>query len=151
MRYILIILILLISKIVSAELFKPNPGLLPEDVISIQLVALQNNNIPYKDAGIEQTWEFAHPINRKFTGPLPKFISMMNTSAYSMMLNHFNHNIIFIQQNEIQSLFFIEMIDNNGNKVGFQWIVEKVQSEDKYNNCWMTTGVSLPMDISNSA
>ena len=107
MRYILIILILFISKIVSAELFKPNPDLLPEDVISIQLVALQNNNIPYKDAGIEQTWEFAHPINRKFTGPLPKFISMMNTSAYSMILNHFNHNIIFIQQNEIQSFFLL--------------------------------------------
>ena len=30
------------------------------------------NNDPYLNAGIEQTWEFAHPSNRAYTGPLQK-------------------------------------------------------------------------------
>ena len=50
-------------------MIKPDPSISAKDVISIQLKALQINNSPFEDAGIEQTWEFAHPNNRKFTGP----------------------------------------------------------------------------------
>ena len=31
------------------------------------------NNYPNKDAGIKQTWEFAHPNNQRITGPLERF------------------------------------------------------------------------------
>ena len=88
MRIFLTLFILFFSKISLAEFIKPHPDFLPEEVVSIQLTALQKNNIPFKNAGIEQTWKFAHPNNRKFTGPLSKFKSMMNTPSYSIMLNH---------------------------------------------------------------
>ena len=52
MRFFLIIFILFFSKISFSETFKPIPSLLPDEVISIQLIALQNNDIPYKNAGI---------------------------------------------------------------------------------------------------
>ena len=32
-----------------------------------------NNDRDYKDRGIEQTWKFAHPNNKKVTGPLNNF------------------------------------------------------------------------------
>ena len=87
MRFILIIFFsLLFNFSVLADLFKPNPNILPEDVIKIQLEALMNNNIPYEDAGISQTWEFAHPENRQYTGPLSNFTSMMKSDPYSSML-----------------------------------------------------------------
>ena len=35
--------------------------------MTIQLNSLQRNNIPFKDAGIEQVWKFAHPDNKKIT------------------------------------------------------------------------------------
>ena len=150
MRLFLTLLIIFLSKITLAELIKSNPGLLPEEIVSIQLTALQKNNIPFKDAGIEQTWEFAHPYNRKLTGPLPNFISMMHTPSYSIMLDHMEHNIIFVRNYDIQTFFFIELIDNKDVKVGFKWIVEKVLDDGKYKNCWMTTSVSQPMQLSQS-
>ena len=150
MRLFLALLIVFLSKITLAELIKPNPDLLPEEIISIQLTALQKNNIPFKDAGIEQTWEFAHPYNRKLTGSLPNFISMMHTPSYSIMLDHMEHNIIFVRNYDIQTFFFIELIDNKDVKVGFKWIVEKVLDDGKYKNCWMTTSVSQPMQLSQS-
>ena len=61
----------------KAEILKPSSLITPKEVSSIQLIALQNNNSPYKNAGIQQTWEFAHPSNRQYTGPLEKFILMM--------------------------------------------------------------------------
>ena len=55
---------------VRADLVKPNNGIEPYQVVKIQLKGLMNNDNPYKDVGIEQTWEFAHPNNQKYTGPL---------------------------------------------------------------------------------
>jgi len=71
-----ILFFLLLTNISSADLLKPNTILKPIDVLTIQLNSLKNNNIPYKDAGIEQTWIFAHPNNKRATGPLEKFKKM---------------------------------------------------------------------------
>ena len=60
------------TNISNADLVKPNSNLKPFEVLMIQLNSLKNNNKPYKDAGIEQTWEFAHPNNKEITGPLDK-------------------------------------------------------------------------------
>ena len=66
-------LFILLSKSVYGEMIKPDPSIGPKEVILIQLKALQKNNSPFDDAGIEQTWEFAHPNNRMYTGPLDNF------------------------------------------------------------------------------
>ena len=67
---VLIILVFSIS-ITKAELLKPNSNIKPSKVVEIQLNGLKKNDINYKDSGIEQTWNFAHPSNKKSTGPLP--------------------------------------------------------------------------------
>ena len=72
-----IIFLILFSTPLLAELQKPTPDIAPEDVVKIQLSSLMNNNQPYTNAGIEQTWEFAHPSNRAFTGPIQRFTRMM--------------------------------------------------------------------------
>jgi len=149
-KLFLTLLIILISKISLAEFVKPNSTILPEEVILLQLKALQKNNIPFKDAGIEQAWEFAHPHNRKFTGPLSNFISMMHNPSYAIILDHMEHNIIKIGNNDLQTFFFVELINYQGTKVGFKWILEKVLEEGKYKNCWMTTSVSNPIQLSKS-
>ena len=68
--YKIILIILFTSSISHAELVKPNDGIEPFLVVQIQLRSLKQNDNPKKDNGIEQTWEFAHPSNRKNTGPL---------------------------------------------------------------------------------
>ena len=150
MRFFLILLILFFSKISFSEILKPNPILLPEEVISIQLIALQNNNIPYKNAGIEQTWEFAHPSNRIFTGPLEKFTTMMYSPSYFIMLDHKEHNITLLKQKNTIAYFFVELEDQEGNLYRFQWIVEKVNIKGEFEKCWMTTSVSKPMLLEKS-
>ena len=134
----------------KAELIKPDSSIKPEEVISIQLLALQKNNIPFDNAGIAQTWEFAHPSNRNYTGPLDNFTSMMYSPSYVIMLNHEYHNIIFISQDDEKAFYFIELTDTYGNQFGFQWTLEKVLLEGNYLNCWMTIGVSRPMPLAKS-
>ena len=150
MRIVLFLYILLISEAVHAELLKPSPNLDPQEIISLQLNALKDNNSPYINAGIEQTWEFAHHSNRKFTGPLSNFTDMMYSRSYAIMLEHLNHNIIFVNKKPNVSYFFIEFIDKIGNKYGFQWVVEKVIIKGEFKDCWMTTSVSQPVSLTKS-
>ena len=149
-NFIIFILFIFFNNQVIAELLKPSPLLTPDQVIAIQLNALNNNDYPYKNFGIEQTWEFAHPKNRKFTGPLENFIKMMYSASYVKMINHKKHKINLIQTADQISFFFIEIIDKNGTRFGFNWIVEKVLIKGEFYNCWMTTSVSPPIKYGES-
>ena len=152
MKFIsLIIISIFFNFTVLADLVKPNPDIKPDEVITIQLKALKENNSPYKDAGISQTWEFAHPQNRQYTGPLSNFTLMMNSDSYSLMLNHIDHNIIFVSKDDITANYFVELTDKTGDKFGFTWTVKKVLNEGKLKDCWMTTGVSQPLPLAKSA
>ena len=150
-KIILYLLFFILSNNLYADMIKPNPSISPKEVISIQLIALQNNDLPFNDAGIEQTWEFAHPDNRAFTGPLDNFIRMLKNPSYVMMIDHLEHKIIPVQEQEMNSYYFVELIDSNGKKFGFEWTVEKVNQNGKFKDCWMTVGVSQPMPLSQAS
>ena len=152
MRFIPIVFIsLLINFSVLGDIIKPNPSIKPENVIKIQLEALINNDIPFKDSGIVQTWEFAHPQNRKYTGPLLNFTLMMKSNPYSLMIGHSNHNIIFVSLDGNTANYFVELTDKIGNKFGFTWTVKKVLKQGKFKDCWMTSGVSAPLPLAKTA
>ena len=103
--YKLIIFLFLSTNICNADLIKPNINLKPFDVLTIQLNSLKNNNNPYKDAGIEQTWEFAHPNNKVFTGPLERFKKMIYSDSYKILISHENTKTIILKESPDNFLF----------------------------------------------
>ncbi len=152
MRFIsTITFIILFSTSLRAELLKPTPEINPEEVVKIQLSSLMNNNEPYLNAGIEQTWEFAHPSNRAFTGPIQRFTQMMYAPSYAVMLDHKKHDIIEVKLDKNIAYFFIELTSTDGKIFGFKWTLEKVKEEGGFKDCWMTTAVSTPMPLSTSS
>ena len=127
-----------------AELIKPEPSLKPIDVLLIQLDSLKNNNKPYKDAGIEQTWEFAHPNNKLITGPLKKFKKLIYSESYEILISHINSEITILQESENLLVYKVIILSKNKKKYYYLWQVEKVMSDSNFKNCWMTTSVSSP-------
>ena len=128
----------------SPNLNKPNISLKPFDVLVIQLNSLQRNNIPYNNAGIEQVWEFAHPNNKKITGPLEKFKKMMFSENYKMLIGHESSEITILRESTDISVYEVYILSNDKKKYLFVWQIEKVQEEGDLMNCWMTTSVSSP-------
>ena len=126
-----------------ADMIYPNPDIAPAEVIAIQLNGLQYNDTPEADAGIRQTWAFAHPRNRAMTGPLPRFATMLKGPDYDMMLNHASHQIVPANSGDGWRQFDVFMEAGNGKVLQFAWIVEKV-TEGRYKDCWMTVAVSAP-------
>ena len=148
MRYLTILSVFLTFLFFSAparaaEMVYPNPDIAPAEVIAIQLNGLQYNDSPEIDAGIRQTWAFAHPRNRAMTGPLQRFATMLKSPGYDMMLYHASHQIVPANSGDGWRQFDVFMESGNGKLLQFAWIVEKV-TEGRYKDCWMTVAVSAP-------
>ncbi len=142
-----IFFVFIFPSISNADLVKPNTTLEPFDVLMIQLNSLKNNNFPYKDAGIEQTWEFAHPNNKVMTGPLDKFKQMIYSENYKILISHQSTEITVLKETEDLSVYKVAVLTKDKKKYYYIWQVEKVLSEGNLKNCWMTTSVSNPKYI----
>ena len=146
----LFLLSILIIKASLADIQKPRTNIEPEQVILIQLSALMKNDNPYKDRGIIQTWEFAHPNNQKVTGPLERFKNMIKTDSYSMLINHKDHEITEVYKSEEMATFEVMVLDKEKKYYKFKWQVEKYKIEGPLKDCWLTTAVSQPMPMGSS-
>jgi len=125
-------------------LIMPTPSIDPIDVVTIQMIALQNNDSVGDDLGLRQTWVFAHPDNKAVTGPYNRFAKMLRNPTYQPMINHRNFNIIDQKAEDNQIQFLIEMEASDNQLYRFVWVVKKVV-EGEYDDCWMTSAVSAPM------
>ena len=147
-NFSLILFFLSVSSLHS-QLVKPNEIIKPLQVIEIQLNGLKNNDSS-KDNGIEQTWEFAHPNNRIFTGPLDRFKEMIKGDSYKMLLNHKDHKINQVFSDENKVIFEVIVMDNEKKYYRFKWQVEKYLKSGPLQNCWLTTMVSAPISLGSS-
>jgi len=145
-----IIFFLLSFGSVSSEMVKPNINIKPDQVIKIQLQGLMKNDVPYRDKGIEQTWEFAHPSNQRFTGPLSRFKEMIKGDSYNMLLNHISHEVMEIYSDDKKAVYEVTVLDTNKKYFKFRWQVEKFLDKGPLKNCWLTTVVSQPIPLGSS-
>ena len=145
------LLIFLISSSLSkAELLEPRSNIKPSEVIKIQLTGLQKNDYEFKDSGIEQTWKFAHPNNKKITGPLDNFKRMIKGDSYQMMINHLSHTVTQVGSGEKWAQFEVIILDKEKIYHKFNWQVEKYTMEGPLKDCWLTTMVSSPVPLGSS-
>ena len=150
LTFSVILIFILNISILKAELINPNNSIQPSEVIKIQLVGLMNNNKDFKDSGIEQTWNFAHPNNKKNTGPLSKFKQMIKGNSYQMLLDHISHTITELGSRDNWVQFEVVILDKNKIYHKFNWQVEKYIIEGPLKDCWLTTMVSNPVPLGSS-
>ena len=134
-------------SISNADIIKPSKDLSAYDVVKIQLEALKKNN---KDNdGIKQTWLFAHPDNKKYTGPYERFKIMLLGEQYRFLINHSSHKINLLSNSPNTFIYRIEIIANDKQLFFYEWHVQK-GSDDKCNDCWFTSAVSQPFEQGNT-
>jgi len=145
-----LILFLITISVSKAEILKPNRNINPKEVVKIQLTGLQKNDLKFKDSGIEQTWNFAHPNNKKVTGPLSNFKRMIKGDAYQMMINHLSHTITQLGSTDKWAQFEVIILDKNKIYHKFNWQVEKFTEDGELKDCWLTSMVSNPIPLGSS-
>ena len=145
-----LVLLLITISISKAEILKPSSDINPKEVVKIQLTGLQKNDLNFKDSGIEQTWNFAHPNNKKVTGPLGNFKRMLKGNSYEMMINHLSHTITQLGKSDKWAQYEVIILDKNKIYHKFNWQVEKYTEEGELKDCWLTSMVSNPIPLGSS-
>ena len=123
----------------------PSPEYGPEDVVRIQVQALANNDTPYRNAGIEVAFRFASPANKRFTGPLWRFISMLYSPTYRPFLFHRAAHIGQVDIQESQASLTVVLTAEDGRRAGYVFRLSR-QPAGPCEACWMTDEV-WPIDL----
>ena len=148
-KLILIIVFVAITHSVKSEIVKPAKNLKPYEVVKLQLNALKYNNQTSDDLGIKQVWVFAHPENKKVTGPYERFRIMIYGKQYSLLLDHTSHKIDLFMKTPKKNIYRIEILTKDKELFFYEWHVEK-GDELNCKGCWFTSAVSIPIDQGNT-
>ena len=116
----------------------PEPELKPNDVVRLQLLAMQQND--ESDIGIEVTFRFASPANKKQTGPLKRFIRLVRNPSYSPLLNHTNATFLELTVEENFAVQEVVVTSSKGERIGYRFRLS-IQKGTVCPGCWMTDSV----------
>lgn len=116
---------------------KPSANLGPEDVVRIQLEALRKND--GEDRGIAVAFRFASPANKRSTGPLPRFISMIRNGPYRLMLEY--RHVLYAPVRIVDGTAAQRVtLIGKDNVTDFVFLLSR-QRRPPCKGCWMTDSV----------
>ena len=121
----------------------PEPELKPNDVVRLQLLAMQQNDD--SDFGIEVTFRFASPSNKIQTGPLKRFIRLVRNPSYRPLLNHINATFLELNIEEDFAVQDVIITTSNRERIGYRFRLS-IQKGPFYPGCWMTDSV-IPFKV----
>jgi hypothetical protein len=120
----------------------PDPSYGPERVVGIQLDALAANDDPVTNAGIKTAYNLASPANRQQTGPLSRFVRMVEGPRYAPMIDHVEAVRGPLERHDRQAQQSVTLTGPAGRTVTYEFGVSK-QSGGRFDGCWLTDRVRV--------
>ncbi len=136
------LLVVLAAPVAAAHLpqTEPDPSLSARDVVSIQIEALQNNDTPYENRGIEVAFNFASPANKRITGPLERFKVLVRNPTYGPMIDHRGAEYQNVKIEGDVAQIDVLLNSSEGEYLGYRFILSR-QHGNQYEGSWMTDAV----------
>ncbi|MEF8790445.1 MAG: DUF4864 domain-containing protein [Haloarculaceae archaeon] len=123
-----------------ADLPTPDPSHGPERVVGIQLEALTDNDDPFENAGIGTAYNFASPANRRATGPLDRFVRMVEGPRYAPMIDHVEAVTGPMERDGNRAEQRATLTGPEGRTVTYRFRLS-VGSGGPFEGCWLTDRV----------
>ena len=118
----------------------PDPAYGPERVVEIQLDALAENDNPTENAGIKTAYNFASPANRRSTGPLDRFVRMVEGPQYAPMIDHVEATTGPLERDGAQATQTVTLTGPDGRTMTYEFGVSE-QTNGPFAGCWQTDRV----------
>jgi hypothetical protein len=120
----------------------PDPRYSPQDVVGIQLDALQINDLLPDNRGIRQAYGFAAPAVRAHAGPLERFILLVKNPLYARMVGFLHARLAPLVLRDGIAYQRVLLTCRDGSVQRYLFVL-RCQSDAPYTDCWMTEGVTL--------
>ena len=124
----------------DSALPQPNAELTPATIVEIVIDALAKNDEPYPNAGIETAFNFASPANKAVTGPLDRFVTLVNGPVFGKMVNHRDSTLSRVVIENGMAIRLVQIISAEGETVYYAFRLGLQQSGD-YTGMWLTEAV----------
>lgn len=118
----------------------PRPDLSAEDVVMIQLDALQNNDISDNNNGIRIAYKFASPISTSATKTVENFIQIVKNPTYRLMIGFERAKLGQMKYEGNMASQQVQVFHHNGEAVTYLFSLSQ-QSEGQHKGCWLVDGV----------
>ena len=124
----------------------PDPLYLAQDVVGLQLDALQNNDLVPGDGGIRIAYRFASPKNREAFGTIDDFIQVVKSPLYAPLIGFEKAELGAVRATfSGEQVWQQAWVYRGGRARGvFRWILSR-QAEGEYSGCWMVDAVIRTM------
>jgi hypothetical protein len=124
----------------------PEPGLSPEQVVQVQLTAMNANDAD--DRGLARVFQFASPHNREATGPLQRFVRIVRLPPYHVMLDHHDARIGPVEKPQADAAWvYVTVRDRFERVFAFRFALRLQPKGQADAGCWMTDAVQpIPLD-----
>ena len=144
--------IITLLTVMTIYIKKATSDVLPNDLFSsIEVVELQmsslQTNTKNNNSGIYQCWLFAHPENKKYTGPFNNFKRMISDTPYKILLNSTKFKVKLLNENKNNATYSVNVDAYDNKRYNLTWVLEKASISQDCKNCWMTTSVTQPQFI----
>jgi len=124
----------------NPEEIQPQPSMGPREVVDLQVKAMQQNDHPYENHGIEVAYRFASPDNKKNTGPIDRFTRMLNNEIYQSLLNAQQYGLDAVEIEGEIAVQKVTLIDTQDQPVVYYFQLSR-QKEGSLKDCWLTDSV----------
>ena len=144
--------IITLLTVMTIYIKKATSDVLPNDlfssieVVELQMSSLQTNK-KNNNSGIYQCWLFAHPENKKYTGPFNNFKRMISDTSYKILLNSTKFKVKLLNENKNNATYSVNVDAYDNKRYNLTWVLEKASISQDCKNCWMTTSVTQPQFI----
>jgi len=118
---------------------QPEASHSPQDVVQLQLTALGLNQELGDNDGIRIAFRFASPSNKVATGPIDKFIGILQNSAYRPMLDYESVEFAESRTRGDEVGVMVKLTMDSGENAGYVFVLSKQNGEPC--DCWMTDRV----------
>jgi hypothetical protein len=118
----------------------PDPTYGPGEVVQIQLDALADNDDPVPNAGVKTAYNFASPGNRRATGPIERFVRMVEGPTYRPMIDHVEAVVGPVERGGDRAERTVTLTGPTGRTVTYTFGLSR-GSAGEFAGCWLTDRV----------
>lgn len=121
---------------VRTEYTQPHPSLSPQEVVEIQILALQANDHPSPNYGIKKVYNFSSPDNKAALGPVDNYIDMLHNPVYRPLINLKIYGLDDVRIMQDVAIQKVTMIDAEDEPAVFVFQLS-LQQDEPFDDCWM--------------
>ena len=145
-KYLVLLILFSCSSSVSENIETATEAdFIESDIILTEILESYQNFSNSPENSLDTIWEYAHPDNKKITGPKENFRNMLLSEPYNSILNLKEYSFTKTVATETNEHYEIKILADNNSYFEVTWVFELDKCPDSpLNDCWLTIAVTAP-------